>query len=126
MAIAQSRPTRKETGARYVDYRKEKFHELGRLPALTKLEKRRVTVIRTRGDNVKVRLLSTDIANIYDPKSKKYTTVKMKTIVENPANRHFTRRNIMTKGSIIDTDIGKAKITSRPGQDGTVNAVLIQ
>ncbi|MEK6848627.1 MAG: 30S ribosomal protein S8e, partial [Nanoarchaeota archaeon] len=42
-----------------------------------------------------------------------------------PANRHFIRRNIMTKGSVIDTELGKARITSRPGQDGVVNAVLI-
>ena len=45
--------------------------------------------------------------------------------VDSPANRHFIRRNIMTKGIIIETDKGKAKITSRPDQDGIVNAVLI-
>ena len=46
-------------------------------------------------------------------------------VVENPANRHFVRRNIMTKGTVIETEKGKARITSRPGQDGTINAVLI-
>ena len=51
--------------------------------------------------------------------------VKIKTIIENQANRNFVRRNIMNKGAIIDTEIGKAKITSRPGQDGTVNAILV-
>ncbi|MEK6949175.1 MAG: 30S ribosomal protein S8e, partial [Nanoarchaeota archaeon] len=49
----------------------------------------------------------------------------IKTISGNPANRHFVRRNIMTKGAIIETEKGKARITSRPGQDGAVNAVLI-
>ena len=36
------------------------------------------------------------------------------------------RRNILTKGAIIETDAGKAKITNRPGQEGTVNAVLVE
>ncbi|RLF79472.1 30S ribosomal protein S8e, partial [Thermococci archaeon] len=43
-----------------------------------------------------------------------------------PANRQYVRRNIITKGAIIQTEIGKAIVTSRPGQDGVVNAVLIK
>ena len=125
MAIVQSRPRRKESGARYKDYRKSRQYELGRSPAQTKLEKRRAQLIRTKGNNKKIRLLSTDIVNLFDPKTKKYEQVKIKTILENPANRHFVRRNIMTKSSVVDTEKGKARITSRPGQDGTVNAVLI-
>lgn len=125
MAIAQTRPRRKQTGSLYKAYRKKKKYELGRLPSLTKVDKKRTVNIRTRGGNRKVRMLSADTANILDPKTKKYEQVKIKTILENPANRHFVRRNIMTKGSIIDTDKGKAKITSRPGQDGVVNAVLM-
>jgi len=81
--------------------------------------------LRTMGANRKLRMLSADTANLFDPKSKSYRQAKIKTITDNPANRHFIRRNIMTKGSVIDTEMGKAKITSRPGQDGVVNAVLI-
>ena len=77
------------------------------------------------GSNRKVRLLSADTANLFDTKTKKYEQVKIKTIVDNPADRHFVRRNIMTKGTVIETEKGKARITSRPGQDGSVNAVLI-
>ncbi|MFH1511592.1 MAG: 30S ribosomal protein S8e, partial [Candidatus Woesearchaeota archaeon] len=33
--------------------------------------------------------------------------------------------NIITKGTIVDTDKGKVRITSRPGQDGTLNGVLV-
>ena len=73
----------------------------------------------------KVRLWGADVANLYDPKTNKYEQIKIKTISGNPANRHFIRRNIMTKGAIIETEKGKARITSRPGQDGVVNAVLI-
>ena len=66
-----------------------------------------------------------DVANILDAKTGKYVKAKIKTVVENPANRHFVRRNIMTRGCIIDTDKGKAKVTNRPGQEGSINAKLI-
>ena len=125
MAISQARPRRKQTGARYKDYRKKRQYELGREPSFTKLGKKRIHVIRTMGANRKLRLLSADTANLFDPKSKSFKQAKIKTITDNPANRHFIRRNIMIKGSVIDTEFGKARITSRPGQDGVINAVLI-
>jgi len=125
MAISQSRPKRKETGGRYIAYRKKRQYELGREPSFTKLGKEKVLVLRVMGANRKLRMLRADTANLYDPKSKSFKQAKIKTITDNPANRHFIRRNIMTKGSVIDTELGKAKITSRPGQDGVINAVLI-
>ena len=125
MALSQARPRRKQTGARYKDYRKKKQYELGREPSFTKLGKKRMLVIRTMGSHRKLRLLSADTANLFDAKSKTYKQVKIKTITDNPANRHFVRRNIMTRGSVIDTELGKARITSRPGQNGSVNAVLV-
>ena len=125
MALSQARPRRKQTGALYKDYRKKRQYELGREPSFTQLGKKRVQVIRTSGANRKLRILSSDTANLYDPKSKSFKQAKIKTITDNPANRHFIRRNIMTKGSVIDTELGKARITSRPGQDGVINAVLI-
>ncbi|MEK6916797.1 MAG: 30S ribosomal protein S8e, partial [Nanoarchaeota archaeon] len=81
--------------------------------------------IRVRGGNTKIRLLRTNVANVYNPKTKKYTKAKIAQVVENPGNRHYVRANVMTKGAIIKTDIGNAKITSRPGQDGVINAVLV-
>ncbi len=125
MALSQSRPRRKQTGARYKDYRKKRQFELGREPSFTKLGKKRKRTIRTLGSNRKLRLLSAETANLFDPKSKSFKQAKIKTITDNPANRHFIRRNIMTRGSVIDTELGKARITSRPGQDGVVNAILI-
>ena len=49
----------------------------------------------------------------------------LKTVLENPANRHYVRRNIITKGTIVDTEKGKAIITSKPGQEGCINAKLL-
>jgi len=126
MAISQLKSLRKPTGGRYKQKgRKKKAYELGRQPAFTHIEKRRVKYVRTMGAHRKVRVLSADIANLFDPKTKKYEKAKIKNVSGNPANRHFIRRNIMTKGTIIDTEKGKARITSRPGQDGAINAVLI-
>jgi small subunit ribosomal protein S8e len=47
-------------------------------------------------------------------------------VVENPANPHYVRRNILTKGAIVETEFGKARIISRPGQHGVINGVLVK
>ncbi len=125
MVVFQGRGKRSFRGSRYKKSRGYKKHELGRLPALTGLAKKTVRSIRLLGGKRKLKLLREEYVNVVDPKTKKSKKVKIKTITDNPANRHFIRRNIMTKGAVIETDIGKAKITSRPGQDGIVNAVLI-
>lgn len=125
MAISQARSKRSPTGAKYKAFRKKKQFELGREPTLTGLGARRLRRIRVMGGNSKYALLSCDIANVQDQKSGKCFKAKIKTITENPANRHYVRRNIITKGTIILTDKGKAKVTSRPGQEGTINAVLL-
>ena len=125
MVLTQYRAKRKVTGGRYKSHRNDRQFEKSGHPSLTKIEKRRVKKIRKMGGNRKIVLLSTDTANLYDPKTKKYQKVKIKTSLENPANRHFVRRDILTKGAVVETEAGKAKITSRPGQDGAVNAVLI-
>lgn len=125
MVVFQGKGKRSPKGSRYKRYGDYKKYELGRLPSFTGLGKKHIQNIRTLGGNRKLRLLSEEFVNVVDPKTKKAQKVKIKDTTENPANRHFVRRNIMTKGAIIETEIGKAKITSRPGQDGVVNAVLI-
>ncbi len=125
MVVFQGKGKRSPRGSRYKKYRDYKKHELGRLPSLTGLGKKRIQKIRILGGKRKLRLLSEEYVNVVDPKTKKAQKTKIKNTIENPANRHFVRRNIMTKGAIIETEAGKAKITSRPGQDGVVNAVLV-
>jgi len=125
MAITQKRPKRKASGGRYISWRKKRVRELGSLPSFTKLGKKVFKVIRTVGGNKKRVLLSGEIANVYNPKEKKYEKLKIETILESPANRNFVRRNIITKGTILKTEKGKARVTSRPGQEGNINAVLV-
>ncbi len=125
MVLIQSRSKRKVSGGRYRPYRMKRLYEKGNLPSLTKIGKRDLKNIVARGGNLKSRLFKVDVANLLDKKNKTYSKVKITSVAESPANRHFVRRNIITKGTIIETEKGKAKVTSRPGQDGTVNAVLI-
>ncbi|MDD4877869.1 MAG: 30S ribosomal protein S8e [Candidatus Nanoarchaeia archaeon] len=126
MALTSRRPKRKTTGGRYHEYQKKRANQSRRLPTLTKLGNKKAIELRKLGGSRKTLLLECNEANVYSPKEKKYVLAKIKTITDNKANRHFVRRNILTKGAIIETDIGKARITSRPGQEGTVNAVLIK
>ncbi len=125
MVITQSKSKRNPRGARYIARRKKKLYEKGSEPSFTKIGERRVKTIKGKGGVKKTKVFLTKTANVLDPKTKKYSKVGVNSVVENPANRHFVRRNILTKGCIIDTEKGKARVTSRPGQDGTINAVLI-
>ncbi len=124
----QSRLNKKPSGGRYRthEYRKKKKYELGRLPALTTIDKFAVETHKTKSRKTKSKVIHSDIVNVFNPSTKKYEKGKIKTVVDNPGNRHFIRRNIMTKGAVVSTDLGKVKITSRPGQHGTVNGILVQ
>jgi small subunit ribosomal protein S8e len=126
MAISQEKSKRKVTGSRYVDLRKKKSYELGRDPTHTKLGAEKKKSIRARSGDRKEVLLTADTVNLLDPKTKKSSKVKIEKVLENPANRHFVRRNILTKGTVFETSKGKARITSKPGQEGAINAILIQ
>ena len=125
MARSQQKAYAKETGKKYHHSRKKKLYELGRDPTFTKIAERKVSPVRVRGGHEKRKLLSSTIANVFNPKTKTYVQASIKTVLENPADRNLVRRNIMTKGTVVDTNIGKARITSRPGQDGIINAVLL-
>ena len=123
MAISQIRSRRKPSGALYRQYKKKKKYELGSDPTSTKLGKRKIKDERVLAGHIKFRLLNVDVVNVASKgKTKK---VKIKNVIENPANRHFVRRNIITKGTVVDTELGKVKITSRPGQEAGLNGVLL-
>ena len=121
----QGKSTRKYTGGRLIQARGKKKFELGGEQANTHLGETIRKTVKTLGGQLKVRLLRTKTAIVVDPSTKTSKTVKIETVTGNPANSNYTRRNIMTKGSIIKTEIGSARITNRPGQEGSINAILI-
>lgn len=126
MARWQKSSRRKVSGGRYTLRMKKKKRDLGRPPALTSVGSIRKKYIRTRGGNRKIRLQSDTHVNISDPKAKSSFKLDIKDVINNPANRDFARRKVITKGAIIETEKGQARVTSRPGQDGVINATLIQ
>ncbi len=121
----QGKSTRKYTGGRIIRARGKRKFELGGETANTHLGETIRKTAKIMGGQEKVRLLRDSTAIVTDPKTKKSTKVKIETVTGNPANIHYVRRNIVTKGSIIKTEIGSARVTNRPGQEGSINAVLV-
>lgn len=121
---AQWRSKRKPTGGRYHQpYRTKRKFELARFAANTVLGEVKLKKVRVRSAHRKNRLLSANYANVAS--AGKVKKVKILNVIDNPANRFLARRNIITKSAIIVTELGNARVTSRPGQDGIVNAVLV-
>lgn len=74
---------------------------------------------------MKVRVLSEKYACVTDLKTGKTEKAEILRVVRNPANVDYDRRGVITKGTIVETSLGLARVTSRPGQNGVINAVLI-
>ena len=126
MAISQFRSKVKPTGGLYKKIRKKKKRDFGSDFIPIRIKDTKVKEIRTYGGNKKLRVLQTNLANVTNPDTGKTQKAKIIQVKENPANPFFVRQNIITKGAIIETEIGLAKVISRPGQDGVVNAVLVK
>ncbi|MCD6432046.1 30S ribosomal protein S8e [Candidatus Bathyarchaeota archaeon] len=116
---------RKPSGGRKRAYRGKRKFERGSFPAETMLGERKRKIARGRGGNVKIKILSDNYACVTDPKTGKTEKVEISRVIRNPANVDYDRRGVITKGAIIETQLGLARVTSRPGQNGVINAVLI-
>jgi len=115
---------RKISGGKYHKLRKRKLYEIRKAQRHTVLGETKRKQIRTRGGAIKTTLLKSDEANVLaDGKIKK---AKIINVIETPQNKFFARENRLLKSAIIETSLGKAKITNRPTQEGCVNAVLIK
>ena len=119
-----ARSTKKRTGGRRRTVRKKRKHELGSAPTETQVGEQQLKVVETHGGNEKVRAVETDVASVATDDGVERATIE--DVVENASNPNYVRRNIITKGAVIDTDAGRARVTSRPGQDGQVNAVHLE
>jgi len=119
----QGRSLRKRTGGRRRPNRDRKKHELGSEPTETQVGDRTVKTVDSRGTGQKTRALRASTASVATDDGAVAATIE--DVVENPADPNYARRNIITRGAIIETSEGRARVTSRPGQDGQVNAVLV-
>jgi small subunit ribosomal protein S8e len=105
--------------------RDKKRYEMGGYFSATKLgEENASKAARGRGANVSNRLKYAAYANVSTPEG--YKKAKIKSILESRDNRNFARLKIITKGTVIETDLGKAAVTNRPGREGSINAKLLR
>lgn len=120
----QGRSKRKRTGGRRVRSHKKKRHQLGNEPTETTIGEPRFRTVDARGGDTKIQALSTNTAQVAD--GEETVTAEIEDVTENPSNVNYVRRNIITKGAVIETSAGKARVTSRPGQTGQVSAVVLE
>jgi small subunit ribosomal protein S8e len=125
MSSHSSMRKRKLTGGKKRAYRSKKKYEQGGYPAETILGEPKLKITRGLGGNKKIKVLSGKYASVTDPKSGKTEKTEITNVVRNRANVDYNRRGVITKGAEIETELGLARVSSRPGKDGIINAVLI-
>jgi small subunit ribosomal protein S8e len=126
MAIWHGEKGKTYTGATIHLGRKKRKYELGDSPLFPKMGKDVRILKKTKGGGMKIKAPSVEFVNVTDTKNHKTKKVKILDVLDNPANLDLVRRKVVTKGTVVKTELGKAKITSRPSQDGIVNAVLVE
>ncbi len=126
MTIWHGESGKKLTGGKIVLHRKKRKYELGGFPTHAVIGKEAKKFVETKSNRIKVKSTSVEFANVLDKKTNAVKKVKILDVIENPANPHYVRQKIITKGTIVKTEIGNARITSRPSQHGIVNATLVE
>ena len=113
---------KKISGGRYTKNRKKKSYEIAGQRRIVKIGEEKRKAQKMRGGKKKSILLGAKFMNLRG-KDKK---TEIKNVLETPSNRFLARQNILTKGTIVQTEFGKAKITNRPTQEGIVNGILVE
>ena len=117
--------TSKTTGGRRHPLRIRRKYETDRYPNEA-VNGAQITITRSvRGNNKKTALKSIDFVNLATGETKVKKSKILK-VLENATNNDYKRRGIITKGAILETQEGKCKVVSKPGQNGIVNAVLLK
>lgn len=125
MARSQARSKRRYTGKKYKYFKKKRKRELERPPIETKVGEEKKKAQRSLGGNEKLKLFSSLYINVTNPSDNKTSKVRILRFDSNDASKDYNRRHILTKGAVVETELGKARITSRPGQHGVLNGVLV-
>lgn len=116
---------RKITGGRYKKSRKKRLREQKGQPRIVKLGEGKGKTLRIRGGKRKSVVMRSNVINILTKKGE-VKKAKILKILETPSNKFLARQNILTNGTIVETDQGKVRITNRPSQEGVINGVLIK
>ena len=125
MVKTHGRSRRNATGGLVKVARGKRKYELGRPPIETKMGIEKKKIVRTKGGGSKIKLFSIDHVNVVNPKTGKIENVPIRNVEVNYSSVDYSRRSIITKGAILETEMGYVRVTSRPGQDGILNGVLV-
>jgi small subunit ribosomal protein S8e len=117
---------RKLSGGRKVALRGRRKYEIDRYPNEATIGPIDIVSRKVRGRNTKAAFKTIDFANITDPASNKTIKAKILRVTKNTANKDYERRGVLSKGAVLETESGPARVLSRPGQHGTVNAIAIK
>ena len=117
---------RKHTGGRIITMRSRRKFEIDRYPNEALIGNDVQVKRRVRGDNCKTALKTVEFANVSNMEEKKTTKSKILKVIKNTANKDYERRGVITKGTVIETELGLARVISRPGQVGVINAVQLK
>ena len=116
--------TSKITGGRRHVLRSRRKFEIDRFPNEALIGEQITITRKVRGKNAKTSIKTIDSVNLaIDSKVKRVKIIK---VLENATNNDYQRRGIISKGAILETEEGKCRVVSRPGQHGTVNAILVK
>ncbi|MBN2155639.1 MAG: 30S ribosomal protein S8e [Candidatus Lokiarchaeota archaeon] len=126
MANTHHRSRRTKTGKKLRKARKKRKFELASPPIETKIGTDRKKIARTRGGNQKLKLFNAEKVNVVNPKTGEVKSTAIKRVEVNPCSIDYSRRSIITKGAILETELGYVKVTSRPGQHGLLNGVVVE
>ena len=117
--------TSKITGGRRIPLRVRRKYETDRYPNEPTNGAQVTITRRVRGNNKKTALKTIDFVNLATGEAK-VKKVKITKVLENATNNDYKRRGIITKGAILETQEGKCRVVSKPGQNGIVNAILLK
>jgi small subunit ribosomal protein S8e len=126
MALWHLRSRKKPTGGVLRRNKKKSRRERGSDFLEVRIGKRKVAASRGLGGNPKLKTLYVSEANVLNPKTGRYERTKIISVEKNPANQHYARRDTVTRGAVVKTESGLVRVTSRPSQNGVVNAVLVE
>jgi small subunit ribosomal protein S8e len=127
MSYYQGNDTRLITGGTKGKHGGKKKHELGGPFAATTVTDKDFLVkkVRARGGQAKLKVVKASYVNVADGNGKT-SKLKILGVEKTPANVEYARRGIITKGAVVRTEAGLVKITSRPGQTGVVNGIVMK
>ena len=111
-------------GIRHPLKSRQKF-QIDRYPNEALMGEQETATRKTRGNNRKTALKTVNHVNLVLPNAK-IKRSKIVRVLENQTNNDYQRRGVITKGAILETEDGKCKVVSRPGQNGVINAILVE